>query len=340
MRYYNIIIRDPDGNLVTRPSSVPGTEATYTSYDGTVSLPGALQIEFDIPISSYATPSKGAGIRIWGVSLQEINSSADMNPRAEGKKLKFFTIAIYAGMQRGLPLANPAQAGLLVEGAIYQAFGNWIGTEQTLDIIMAPDQGTNASPKNLSFNWTKGQTLASAISQTLDIAFPGKLQNIDISPDLVLNYDQQGFYSTLEQFAMYVKNVSVKILGGDGYAGVDVFIQNSAFYVSDQTTAKKPKQIEFQDLIGQPTWIGPPLGIQFKCSVRADIAIGDFVQLPPSIVTTTAAAPTSLVNLNTTFAGAFYVGEIRHVGNFRQADASSWVTTFNAFPSTLQFNNE
>lgn len=332
MRFYKITIRDPDGNLITRPSSVPGVEATYTSYDGQNSLPGALQIELDIPLSSYATPMKGAGIRIWGISLGEIASAADMNPKYVGNDLKVFTIAIEAGMQAGLPLANPEQAGLIMEGSIFQAFGNWLGTEQTLDIILGPDLGTNANPKNIAFNWTKGQRLDAAISQTLDTAFPGKLQNINISPDLVFNADQPGFYSTLEQFAVYVKQASMSIIGSADYAGVDIFLQNGAFYVTDGTTQQKPKEIAFQDLIGQPTWIGPPLQIQFKTVMRGDLAIGDYVRLPPSIVTTTGTDTAALVNLNVAFAGTFRITEMRHVGSFRQADAASWVTTFNASP--------
>ncbi len=334
MRYYAIKITDPDGNLITTPSSVAGTGYTYTSFVNNQSIPGALQIELDVPLKAYATPMKGALVRIWGISLAEISAATQLNPKKTGDTVATFSIAIYAGMQRGLPLANPAQAGLIAQGSIFQAFGNWIGTDMTLDIILAPDFGTNAAPKNISFNWKAGTPMAEAIATTLSTAFPGVDQNINISSSLVLNHDEPGFYKTLEQFAFYVKQRSASIIGGD-YAGVNIFLSDSVFEVDDQTTEKTPKQIAFQDLIGQPTWIEGPI-IQFKCVMRGDISIGDYVQMPAAVVTTTTSAPSSLVNLKSAFEGAFYVNEIRHVGSFRQPDAASWITTFNAAPVNQQ----
>lgn len=334
MRFYNIVIRDPDGNLVTTPSSIPGSGATYTSYYNNQSIPGALQIELDIPLANYATPMGDAFIRIWGISLKEISSATQFNPQFGPDALRAFSISVYGGMQRGLPLANPSQQGLLAQGSISQCLGNWIGTDQTLDIIFGPFVGTNDSPKNLPFNWKKDQPLAEAIEQALKTAFPTIDRKIEISPDLKISYDQPGFYRTLEQFAYVVKQISAAIIGGT-YRGVDIFIHNNTFIVTDQTTEKDPKQIYFVDLIGQPTWIGG-IAMQFKCVMRGDVTIGDFVKLPPAIVTTGSAAPSALVNLKSAFEGVFRINQIRHVGNFRQPDASAWVTTFDAIPNDPQ----
>jgi hypothetical protein len=34
--------------------------------------------------------------------------------------------------------------------------------------------------------------------------------------------------------------------------------------------------------------------------------------------------------------GSFFVSSIRHVGNFRQAQADAWVTVFDATPTNIQ----
>lgn len=330
MRYYAIKITDSNGDLVTTPSSVPGSGFTYTSFANNRSIPGALQIELDIPLAAYGTPVKGGIVAIWGVSLQEISAATQLGPTQDTQGiLQYKSIAIYGGFQKGLPLANPEQNGLLIEGSILQAYGNWIGTDQNIELIIAPEIGSNASPKNISLNWYAGQPFAEAIRNTLKIAFPKfKEPVINISDKLVVSFDQPAFYNTIEQFAVYVKNASISILGGD-FTGVDIAIRNNTFYVSDQSKQADPKQIAFQDLIGQPTWI-EGLTLQFKCPMRADIGIFDYVKMPKAIVTTTVAAPSALINLKSAFQGTFFVKMVRHCGSFRQPDGASWVTNFDA----------
>lgn len=335
-RFYSIVITDQNGKLITTPSSIPGSNATYTSFANNQTNPGALQVEFDIPLAPYSLPVGSAAIRIWGVTLKEISQASDLNQRIgpDGKG-SFFNIAIYGGMQKGLPLANPAQAGLLIRGSIFQAYGNWIGTDQTLDLIVAPDFGTNATPKNLALDWKAGTPLRQAIANTLSTAFPKLKQQINISDDLVLSSDQPGYYNTVEQFASFIKQVSFSIIGKPDYPGVDIFLNNGTFYVFDGTTQITPKPIAFQDLIGQPTWI-EGISMQFKTAMRGDIKVGDYVKMPAALVTTTAAAASSLVNLKSAFEGSFVITMARHVGNFRQPTADAWVSIFDAFPSNAQ----
>src|SRR5579859_766749 len=196
MRYYSIQITDPvTGKLLTQPSSVPNSGATYSSLVNGFTLPGALNVELDVPVYAYAVPAGQAYARIWGISLAEISQAADLGVTSSGSP--GFGIAIYAGMQRGLPLANPAQAGLIVEGRILQAFGNWINTEMTLDLILYPATGAPDDPKNIVIDWKAGTPLAQAVANTLSVAFPTLKQNIQISPNLVLAHDEPGFYGSL-----------------------------------------------------------------------------------------------------------------------------------------------
>jgi len=58
--------------------------------------------------------------------------------------------------------------------------------------------------------------------------------------------------------------------------------------------------------------------------------------MPMTLATTTAPSMIgSPTKVKSSFTGSFKIQVVRHVGNFRQPDASSWVTTFNAYPVTV-----
>lgn len=304
MRYYKI---DVGGKL-------------FESYVAGKNLPGALDVEFDIPVFPFAVPSGAAYVKVWGVSIKDIEQASDLN----GKD-----VSVFGGFQKGLPLANPAQAGLLVKGSIFQAFGNWVGTEQSLDLIIYPKVGTDADPKNFVLDWKKGQKLSEAVKATLSTAFPEYAVELDIDDSLVLPADETHAVGTLTQFAEYVKGVSREIVGGD-YQGVDLTIRDGKLIGYDGTGAKDPKEIAFRDMIGQPTWIDP-LSVQVKFPMRADLAIGDYVKFPPALVTTAPGTTSPFVNAKSTFQGTFQIGQVRHVGHFRQPTAEAWVTIVNAY---------
>ena len=154
MRYYSVEISDAISGAAFR---------TYTNFVGGQIDRAGLDVELDIPLAPGATPTGSAYVRVWGISLQDIAQSPNLN----GKSVK-----VYGGMQKGLPLANPSQAGLLASGSILQAFGNWIGTAQSLDMYLGPLQGTPETPVNLVFDWRKGTPLADAIKATLSRGLP------------------------------------------------------------------------------------------------------------------------------------------------------------------------
>ena len=320
MRYYKIEI---DGIPI------------FTSYDQSRarSNPAALQVELDIPISTYATPAGSAFVKVWGIPLEIISQSKQLN----GK-----TIKVYGGFQKGLPLANPQQAGLLVQGYIFQAFGNWIGKEMSLDLIVVAgpvplDLSKKDAPRNIVLLWKKGQLLADVLKTSFATAFPTLTPNININSKLVTQSENEvGVYETLEQFASYLYDVSKSIISDTSYPGVSVSITDKNINVFDGSTpAAQTKIISFNDLVGQPTWIDAP-SIQFKCPMRADVQLFDKVKMPPTLVTNSSQAQTSLINQRASFQGEFQISTMRHYGNFRQPNAGSWVTVFNAFPLTTQ----
>jgi hypothetical protein len=67
-------------------------------------------------------------------------------------------IQVFGGMSKGLPLANAVQSGLLMDGTIQQAWGNWQGTEQNINFVAQANSsrsgnfGTPDSPVNLVLN--------------------------------------------------------------------------------------------------------------------------------------------------------------------------------------------
>lgn len=311
MRYYDITVGDKH----------------YTSHpNGVMSPPdpGALQVEMDLFALPNAIAATDSMLRIWGIPLSDIAQSQDLN---------FKNIAVKGGMGKGLPLANPRQSGLLIQGSVKQAFGNWVGTNMSLDLIItAPitsSDAVNVIPRNLVLNWRKGQPASEAIQQTLQTAFPQNKVDIQIDSSLILKHDEYGVYSTLAQFSAIIKSLTRDIKGGT-YPGVDILLLGSTFKVRDgsvTSSSDNTKEISFTDLIGQVTWIAP-LTVQATCVMRADIQVMDYIKLPPGQITVTQAALTSLsgIRQSSIFQGTFQVQKVRHVGNYKQPDAHAWIT--------------
>jgi hypothetical protein len=317
-----------------------------------------------------ASPSSGGDygnsfIRVWGIPLADIAQAASLSTPFAAP---LYNVVFSGGMGKGLPLANPAQAGPIVRGSVFRAVGNWIGTDMTLDLYLAAISSTaavsagNASVpalpvNNFSFNWTAGQPLAAAIRSTLQTAYPGMPIQIMINPGLVLDRIEPGIYSTLGEFADFINRRSNAILGPGNpqYQGVQIATRDGGLVVYDGTAsppsgttasaastggapapAFKTVNIAFTDLVGQPTWIGANQ-IQVTCILRADIQVGDSITLPPSQATVTAAAaiqsnPTFFTGpkWSSQFQGTFQVQTVRSVGNYKGESGSAWVTTLNA----------
>lgn len=317
MRYYRI--------------EIDGGSTVFTSFLNGQNIRGALQVELDIPVAPFHSPDNaGAFVKVWGIPLSMISQAKD---------LAFKTIKVYGGFQKGLPLANPKQAGLLVQGFIFQAFGNWQGTDMSLDLMISPGVPPAGSapavpPKNISLNWKKGQNASDAIKSTLTTAYPGMTVNVNLNGNLVAPEDSPGIYPGVKPLADYLFAASKSIINRPDYHGAQISMDGNTIRVSDQPNTTV-KQIAFVDLIGQPTWIGPNV-IAFKTAMRADVTIGDQVTMPKTLITNTQQAQSSLINQAAAQQGTFVISSVHHFGNFRQRDAYSWVTEFNAFPTNVK----
>lgn len=329
-RYYKIVVGEETTAPVGQSAASGNAGATWTNMvNGQADL-GAQTVEFDINVYAFDAPISQAYVKIWGPSKQQISQAMDFN----GAPIK-----VYAGMQKGLPLAtagvNDGQAGLLLSGQIFQAFGNWQGINQTLDFVITTDGGaTQSNPAALSFKWSKGQKLADVIQTVLTSAYPGFKVNVNINPTLVLTQDEAGVYQTLQQFSAYVKGVSQDIIGG-AYQGVSITLADGTFNVFDGTATGTPgpgpKQINIQDMIGQPTWLDVAT-VSFNTVMRADLSVGSMIMFPQLAAALAVTTPQSGSNARAknTFNGPWQIVYARHVGNSRAPDAQSWISTFQA----------
>lgn len=231
MRYYRIQISGTSGQPIVYTSHPNGTNAPPD--------PGALAVELDIYQSVFHLPGPNNYIRIWGIALQTLAQASQLNGKS---------ISVYGGMGKGLPLANPQQAGLLAQGTVYQAFGNWVGTVQTLDINMIPAQSTAQAtniaagspnlptlPANIVLNWQAKQPLSTALTTTLQTAYPNFKIKVSISPKLVLSSANPHYCGSLTELAQWLQPMTQDIVGGS-YSGVMLAVRGSTISAFDSVT--------------------------------------------------------------------------------------------------------
>jgi len=312
MRYYELTVTPAGSTTPIR---------TWSSHPNGILDPGALQIEYDALVGPYGTPTGASTITLRGISLQDLT---------QPQQFAGMALELKSGMRAGLPLVNPAQAGTILKGQVFQAFGNWEGVNQTLDFVVLPGTYTLDNPGNFVLNWRSGTSLSDALLQTLDVAYPNAPITMNISNDLVQNHDEIGIYDTLDQLAQVVGDITEGVFD----SRVTIGIQAGKIVVFDATYKPSPIQLAFTDFVGQPTWINVNT-IQLKMVARADLQMGGIVRMPqglqnlPGFVNTTAAAYPSSIKYQTTFQNNFIIQELRQVGNFRAADATQWVTIAN-----------
>jgi hypothetical protein len=344
------IVSNRVGALLTwNPASAPSAPAPtvasspqWSSMANGVNDPGALDIEFEITDDALGNIQAG-WLKVYGIDPKQISQAANYT----GKRIQ-----LWGGFSAGLPLANlqvPHQ-GLIMDGEIYPCWGNWVGNELSIEFTVINGAGSGpggpTKPINFIHNMPKSQPLSTAKKNTLTTAFPGSAVNVNISPKLMLNYDDKGFYQGIEQYFNYIKSLSHSILGTPdktGYRGVRVHTIGNNINVGDETIVGTLIPIQFEDLIGQPTWIGNE-EIQIKTCLRSDIVAIDGkgimqVTLPQNtVVTTTEGGAASAMGYKVgdvlNFQGTFSVNTVRHIGHYRQPTGDAWVSIIDCTPNS------
>jgi hypothetical protein len=345
MRFYDLRLTNaagqvyqpiPNGNGFVLKTG--GT--TFSSQLNGMNNPGALDLEADIVTYNAAAPEGNSSIKIHGVGLGMIGQANNLNGMG---------FILRAGMAKGLPLATAQapQAGVIAQGLVYRGYGNWQGTDQTLDLIV--NAGSLNVGRGIVFNWPAGTPLATALASTLSQAFPPPfIPKISISNLLVQAHAESGFYDTIWQFASTLTELTKKLgasLFGPQYPGVQIVASGNTVVAYDTTMAPATpvKMLSFSDLIGQPTWIEAAT-ISFKTVLRADISPSTQVQFPlgaPVLfaqTATVAAVPGTPASSKTAFQGNFFVHTVHHYMHLRQPDGDSWASVFTASPISLTNN--
>jgi hypothetical protein len=335
MRFYSITLTLPGSTTPAR---------TWTSFPNGQFDPGALNVEFDLTVAPYATPVGGQTITIEGISIADLMQPQQFAPRiVNGVQQPGMTFELKGGMGQGLPLANPAQQGTLLKGQVWQSFGNWEGTEMSLDLVINPGGFDSSNPGNFVLNWQANQPLGAALQNCLAVAYPDIPLSINVSDQLVQSETEVHHCGTLEELSQYVQEVTNGQFLGATYPGVQIAMQGGVLSVFDNTWQPPTVQLNFTDLVGQPTWVNVNL-LQVKLVMRGDLQIGTIVKMPIGLsgqagqVLTSGNSLPSSSNYLTTFSGSFQVVEVRHIGNFRAGDGRAWATIINCVPSTVPSN--
>ncbi|MDF7673949.1 hypothetical protein PT277_08005 [Acetobacteraceae bacterium ESL0709] len=333
--YYDI---DPD-NLDFLPTGNP-----YGRYDG-----GALDIEFkvdQVSLDSYTL----ASITIYGVDGDVLNQAISMEGRV---------VELRAGMGKGLPLSNPALYGQILSGTVTTGAESWTGPNTSLTLYVKPftaesdketvdpnkkriaftDDTKSKIPKNAFIvNIKKGASIREALIACVKPHF--KDYKIDfestIAENLMADKDFMNYYEKLEDF---VYDMGTK---GDSlwqyYTGLTLraYAHDKFFTFSDGTSDKDPKQIQFSEMIGQPSWDDKDKIIKFSCLMRADIHIGDKIKLPlfdelgkPTDDTVQKLPATKN---KSRYSGIFYITAVNYYGWFRSKEGKDWNVTYTALP--------
>lgn len=366
MRYYSLQI------FQTGSTPPPYTFTSHPDGPSGPMDPGALKIECNAIVAPMGIPYGGSNpggggdygsswIRVWGIPLQLIGQAYNLSAPT-GTATPTWSAILTGGMAQGLPLANPSQIGVLIQGTIFRAIGNWIGTDMTLDLYLAPGPVTqvqnfqaagwpNQPSNNFTFHWPAGQPIANAIKATLGTAYPDVPLKISVNPQLVLDRDVNGTYTTIQQFAQFLNEKSNAMLGvGNAqYTGIQTWFQGGTLSLSDfsqqgpgqssQATGgtpgvtQKTTTINIQDLVGQPTWVASNT-IQVTTVARGDIAMGDQITLPPTLTAVTQAGalantlPLGQNRFGLSFNGTITVQSVHHTLNYKSPQGQAWVTIF------------
>lgn len=328
MRYYRLEIINPK----TGKPPVCRNGKPIGPFDTTRMLGCGLHVEFDVEVTGLDVVKSGTMLTIYGLPIDMLEQSVN---------LQGCMVRMFAGFSQGLPLANPYQQGEIIYGEIYLAYANWIGINQTLNLVINPAlrKKDDGSPLSIGIEGKTGEKVGDVISRALQNAFPKKMIDCTVSDSLVLPEPWTGNYMDIGSLAMVLRSASIAMIRSETYCGVGISILSDRIRVYDNASVNwgKPKKIERHELVGQPTWIAP-CTVSFKCPLRGDIRCGDVIELPQgmysgtsSILMTNTTAPSVISKNSTTFTGKFLVKSVRHIGAYLTADGDAWVTVFEAY---------
>jgi hypothetical protein len=327
MRFYDITITPP----LEEPNRFNAFSFSSQSGLGLDNY-SCLRVDLDIYQNAYHQYASNGYVRVFGINLKDLGQIGNYNPviSSDGRKVQLCGIAIQVGMSKGLPYANPKQRGIILQGAIIQAFANWQGTEVTLDLVIVPGYVDPNALSNIPFVMKKGQELTEAVKTALGIAYPATPINGSFTNGLVYTEDTQAQNFDLLTLSSTVNQISKTIKKDPTYTGAVITVNSEGFFLTDSAiTPTATRQIAFTDVIGNLTWLGINT-IQAKVVMRGDLNIGDYISFQSGIPVLNVVNNNSQYRNRISFTGVFFITKLHHVGSSRQADGNSWVTIIEA----------
>ena len=174
MRFYAIkLLNTGTGSIgdafpVTSGAVIPGAQFCSVIDTGQgfgyENDPSALRVAFQAEIQDMTRVITNAWIRIYGITMDMIDQAANLTGVG---------VEVYGGFWPGLELASweARYMGLLFQGVVDGAFGNWKGNDITLDIIL--QQGDNGGSSGGGSGVGQGSAGTSAGGQTARLPPPG-----------------------------------------------------------------------------------------------------------------------------------------------------------------------
>jgi len=298
--------------------------------------PGAPLVEIDITTAPADTVGTAGSITVWGQPVSLLKQS-------QGFYNKKYSLSV--GMAQGLPLATQQspQAGQILGGTdvITGVFSSFEGLTQYLGFGLggypanrgtpAPFAASNQFPvRNIVLNWQKGAPLSQALMQCFQTAYPELQASVNVSPNLVANQNNLHFAGAIAELNSWLREFTIGEYSNSmpqQYQGVSIVMGNGKIAAHDGTKTSGAKQIQFTDLIGQPTFIERN-EISFKTVMRGDLSVGDAITLPQGQILNVSG--NLGLGAELAVSGSWTINQLRWIGNSRNPNGDAWCTVIQA----------
>jgi hypothetical protein len=111
-----------------------GPQAYFSSLLNGQNNPNALQVQFSIEKVDAANIGKHSFLRIMGVPLKVLQQANAYNGVSVVMRAGFF----YPGLPLAKQQSQSPRTGMMFQGTVFSAFGNWRGTDVSLDFLLVP----------------------------------------------------------------------------------------------------------------------------------------------------------------------------------------------------------
>lgn len=213
MRYYRLEFIDPETN-----AAPIGQWYVFESHPNGIYNPSCTEISFDCLLTEGGLTSQPFHITLHNVPKEMLGMARQYNA---------LNCNLYAGFKSGLPLANPFQSGLIAKGTVQGCYGNWAGTNLTMDFLINPLQTYGSPALNLSsgiysstpqyynFQWTRpsgnqGNTFIKALDTFFKgLGYPGCIGALNSELNQLSNF--QLMFTTFDKFCLGIQKVTQQI---------------------------------------------------------------------------------------------------------------------------------